>query len=489
MRHKQHVIHIRLRRGTHQELRVTCARRGETIQSFVEMAVRRALQEPDGGWSTGAETPPRRLRESPSTTVYEPMTEGDRSTLRGADRSMGGAIDEVPYTDTAGMGDQAADVLASLAQQDWTFANADTREGAHALHPYPAKFIPQIPRTLVNALHPRDGSVTLDPFCGSGTTLLESILQGIPAIGVDVNPLAVLVARVKTTPLSEPLDAAIAAIVQAVSLRYADVGETSLPDIPRLDHWFKPEISQVVSMLLEEIEAAGLEEGPTDALRVALSRILVRVSNQESDVRYAAIEKPVGPEQVVGLFEAAAMHISHLLTRTLGSPLFPELRPAEATVIHADARGLHENLPPWRVGLIVCSPPYPNAYEYWLYHKYRMYWLGMDPIAAREDEIGARAHYSKANGLTAQDFANDMERCFRGFAALLPSGRYACFVIGNSRIRGTYVDNGELLTQVAQDHGFTLRARFPRRIPRTKTAFNPSIGSIRRESLLLFQRT
>lgn len=392
------------------------------------------------------------------------------------------------YLDTEGLTHDEAKILKALSKVDWTFADADTREHAHGLHPYPAKFIPQIPRKLIHALHPRDGSATLDPFCGSGTTLLESILMGIPAIGVDVNPLAVLLSRVKTTPLNEPLEHAIAIIVQQAYLRLNDTKPVTVPDIPRLDHWFKPEIAEAVAILVQEIEKAEVDDASQDALRVALSGILVRVSNQESDVRYAAIDKPVAPQDVIALFEQNALEVSRRLTSVFQVPLFPELRPAQATVLQADTRTLHTNLPPWRVGLIVTSPPYPNAYEYWLYHKYRMYWLGMDPIAARRDEIGARAHYSKKNGLTAEDFANDMRQSFRAFSALLPSGRYVCFLIGNSRIRGTYVDNAPLLTRVAQEHDFRLCARFPRQIPSTRKAFNPALGSIKSEMLLIFRR-
>ena len=262
----------------------------------------------------------------------------------------------------------------------------------------------------------------------------------------------------------------------------------NIPDIPRLDHWFKPEISRVVAILAQEIEKAKVNTPLQDALDVSLSCILVRVSNQESDVRYAAIDKSVTPKGVIDAFKKNALEVSRKLTRTFGSTSFPNSRSTETTVIHADTRKLHNNLPPWQVGLIVTSPPYPNAYEYWLYHKYRMYWLGLDPITAKKSEIGARPYYSQKNGLTAEDFANDMKQCFQTFSALLPSKRYACLLMGNSRIRGTYVDNAMLLTCVAEEHGFRLRASFPRQIPSTRKSFNPVHGSIRRETLLIFQR-
>ena len=392
------------------------------------------------------------------------------------------------YIDMEGLTSKEAEVLQNLAKVDWTFAEANTQEYTHSLHPYPAKFIPQIPRKLIHSLHPKDGSATLDPFCGSGTTLLESILQGIPAIGVDANPLAVLITRVKTTQLESYFDEAVSCIVARAYSRLEDDSSINIPDIPRLDHWFKPEISRVVAILAQEIKEAEVDKSLHNALDVSLSCILVRVSNQESNVRYAAVDKSVTPKGVIDAFEKNALEVSRKLTRTFDVASFPNFRPAEATVIHADTRKLHNDLPPWRIGLIVTSPPYPNAYEYWLYHKYRMYWLGMDPITAKKSEIGSRPYYSQKNGLTAEDFAHDMRQCFQAFSALLLSKRYACLLMGNSRIRGTYVDNAKLLTCVAEEHGFRLRASFPRQIPSTRKSFNPVHGSIKRETLLIFQR-
>ena len=88
-------------------------------------------------------------------------------------------------------------VRAKLDSVAWDFTDADSRAGAHSMHPYPAKFIPQIPRALIELFHPGDDSAVLDPFCGSGTTLVEAASYGLQGIGVDLNPLATLVARVK----------------------------------------------------------------------------------------------------------------------------------------------------------------------------------------------------------------------------------------------------------------------------------------------------
>ena len=89
-------------------------------------------------------------------------------------------------------GDEAA--LARLAAVEWDFASARTGYLTHNLHPYPAKFIPQIPNALIQELS-SIGETVADVFCGSGTTLLEALLLKRSAIGIDANPLAARIGR------------------------------------------------------------------------------------------------------------------------------------------------------------------------------------------------------------------------------------------------------------------------------------------------------
>ena len=143
---------------------------------------------------------------------------------------------------------------------------------------------------------------------------------------------------------------------------------------------------------------------------------------------------------------------------------------------------------PYKFGLIITSPPYPNAYEYWLYHKYRMYWLGEDPLTVRNAEIGARPNYFRRNPETPEDFRKQMSRCFGLFRKVTLPSALVCMVIGRSVIRGQVIDNSELLRQAAHENGFQHIASTERQIPASKKAFNPTHGSINSETLLVFLR-
>lgn len=147
-------------------------------------------------------------------------------------------------------------IIAAVFGIDWNFTTADTGDFTHGFHPYPAKFIPQISRTLID-LFTMPGDTVADIFCGSGTTLVEAVRAGRDAIGIDANPLATLIARVKGRPLNERERAAVVDCARhAANLIggfYQDAAHTAalqldlfdarpmVPPIRDLDFWFPPQ--------------------------------------------------------------------------------------------------------------------------------------------------------------------------------------------------------------------------------------------------------
>jgi site-specific DNA-methyltransferase (cytosine-N4-specific) len=222
-----------------------------------------------------------------------------------------------------------------------------------------------------------------------------------------------------------------------------------------------------------------------DALKVAFSSFVVRVSNQESDTRYAAVEKRLSAEDIWPIFMRAVQIVDAAVLQpfAVALKLVPKIRLLTQNILATRPEDIGEP-----VGLVITSPPYPNAYEYWLYHKYRMYWLGMDPIAVRQLEIGARPHYFKKNPKTAADFLEDMTRSFALFREVMVKGAYVCLLIGRSIISGKVVNNAEIVREAALVNGFKSCGQVERAIPSNRKAFNPSHGTISVETLLVFQR-
>lgn len=365
-------------------------------------------------------------------------------------------------------------IQSKLDSIDWSFRDSEMSAGINSLHPYPARFIAEIPRALIRLFYPGDQGAVLDPFCGSGTTLVESAFARIPSCGIELNPLAALIAKVRTTPL----DASIVALGERIA-EEARRSHPRIPDIPRLNHWFKPEVQSALAGLVSAIGTVR-EQEDRDALRVALSRIVVRVSNQESDTRYAAVEKRVDESTVYRLFLDSVAYVDEAIRKAYGwvpRPMAPR------TIVNADVLSISPTDLPAQCSLAITSPPYPNAYEYWLYHKYRMYWLGMDPIYVRAREIGARPHYFKKNHQTEVDFERQMDSVFSLMGRVMSPGSLACFLVGDSIIHGRLIDNAKLLRRSAKRSGFERIAGTTREIAASRKSFNLAHARIREEKI------
>ncbi|MCL2216103.1 MAG: site-specific DNA-methyltransferase [Defluviitaleaceae bacterium] len=363
-----------------------------------------------------------------------------------------------------------------LNKIDWNFSDAP-QESPSKLHPYPARFIECIPRTLIQVLGVPKDSVIFDPFCGSGTTLFEAQCLGYDSIGVDLNPIACLLSKVKTRNL--PFSFVQAYLMVHTKAVSAYRRNQCVPVIPNLDHWFKKDVQIAISTIISEI-ATQEDEDTKEALQLALSSIIVRVSNQDSDTRYASVEKCITAEDVYNHFlNACEKMIQNKPEISTG---------ATATIINKDILSITKSDIGTNIGLVITSPPYPNAYEYWLYHKYRMWWLGFDPIKVRSSEIGARPHYQKKNGQTEVDFSLQMNKLFTLFDTCVLKGGHICIVIGRSIIKGRVIDNAGIISNLANEHGYSKVANIERNISATRKSFNPRYGKINSENILVFRK-
>ena len=389
-----------------------------------------------------------------------------------------------------------ATAIDRLEAIEWNFAEAKTRYLTHGLHPYPAKFIPQIPNALIQELS-SVGETIADIFCGSGTTLLEALQLKRHAVGIDANPLAALISEAKTTPLTDDdfhdlgtHRATCESVLPSAEALTGDLfnqgeGFTSAhwrphPDVS--DFWFLP---HVVEELAELRSLIDLVQSPAarKLCIVTFSSIIVSVSKQDSDTRYVRRDKDIGPGSTIRRYLGqldAAITASREMTDLVEDRF-------SCDVLHADI--LKAPAVP-QFDLVVTSPPYPNAYSYHLYHRTRLIWLGFDPESFKKIEIGSHRKYSSKsqNRATPETFRAEFKQVFHWLRTYLRDGRHACFVIGDSTINGSRIDNASLLANAASDTGFREVKRIHRTIAPTRKSFNPRIGKIKGEQILIFRR-
>ena len=384
--------------------------------------------------------------------------------------------------------------LIRLQSLDWDFTDAKTTYLTHGLHPYPAKFIPQIPNALIQELS-SVGDTVLDCFCGSGTTLVEALLLKRNAVGIDANPLACLVSQAKTSRLDDDALGELNRMAGVLARFLADLIPDQLPlfkppdelrniEVPndeKISFWFEPFVIEELAIIRHLCRNLESTLAKNWAL-ATFSSIIVSVSKQDSDTRYVRREKNLVPGSTLARFQAA-------LRRSIQRAAeFREVTDPshKCRVINANVLDFKERL---HADLVVCSPPYPNAYSYHLYHMTRMLWLGMDYQIFKKDEIGSHRKYSSRgkNRATVETFKNELAVILGRLQSGLKTGGYACVVIGDSTIDGRTIRNDSLLIDAAAKSGFSLEANIDRKIQRTRKAFNPKIGKIKTEHIVILR--
>lgn len=381
-------------------------------------------------------------------------------------------------------------VTARLAEIDWAFTSEQTGFLTHDLHPYPAKYIPQIPYHLVRHLsHP--GDQVLDPFGGSGTTALEALRLGRRCVCIDANPIGLLVGRAKTCRLTATESRELRELrrfIQSMAGTTIDHGALlqelafCIPSIPNRSKWFSDIACAELALIRSRIQTLESTHSQ-DISSLALSKIILRASHQDSETRYTSKPRDISPGEVLSMFARALGQVIQDIEQTAAN-----IRYGKADFLHADFRTLSENeIGDDAVDLVVTSPPYGNAMDYHLYHRFRMFWLGYDPKELAKVEVGSHLrHQRERNGFAA--YQEEMRTCMTQMHRVLRPGAYAAIVIGDSVYEGVSYHGGEMIESLGSDVGFSAITTFQRSIHTTRRSFTKAGRRATTESIVLLRK-
>ena len=377
----------------------------------------------------------------------------------------------------------------------WSFiekTRKDTGYLTHSYHRYPAKFIPQLVHRLLKQ-YTQEGDLVVDPFGGCGTTLIEAKVTGRPSIGVDINPVAVLITNAKKTPIHPiKLSKAYSELqseLQFNELQYefpfSEKRAYDIPDNERIDYWFLPQEKKKIAYLLTIIE--GIEDDDLkNFFLCGLSNILKNSSiwAQKSNKPTRDLNKR--PEDPFRLF---TRQINQMILRN--STFFHILqssgyRNIQCDIHLADARELP--IESDSVSLILTSPPYVTAYEYADLHQLTALWFRYtkDIPMFRRQFIGT-LHRAQDNVLlnsaiaqsiisnlkdkdpklsrSVASYFSNMNEVFDDMKRILKKGGHACIVIGNTHLQSVPILNAEVFVEQLKNIGLELETIIKREIP------------------------
>jgi hypothetical protein len=355
----------------------------------------------------------------------------------------------------------------------------------HGFHSYPARMHPDTARTLVEGLS-RRGDTVLDPFCGSGTILVEAQrLERIP-LGSDLNPIAVELASLKTARLGavfmRSLESAASEVAEHARERQLGKLGPTVPYGPEDRELYASHVLLELDGLRSGIDALG-DPGMQRALRIVLSAILTKVSIKAGDATQRRAPKRLARGYTIRLFTQKA---HDLAVRALEARAKTPRGAHKAQVELADARDLRF-VEPRSVSLIVSSPPYPGVYDYFDHHRLRLRWLRLDGRALSRNEIGAR-RAAKRGPTSVGEWERDFTRCLEEFRRVLRRDAKAVLLVADSSLSGRALRVEEWMPRLAARAKLSVVARASQRRPHFHEGSARAFGSSpRREHLIVLQ--
>jgi len=397
--------------------------------------------------------------------------------------------------------------------------------GRHPIHPFPARMAPGI---ALDALGDGERKLTvLDPMAGSGTVLAVACANGHTAHGVDIDPLAVLLAGVWTRPVdacrvkdkaAEILDRARGRFqALPVSEAYPELADEETREFIR--YWFDGYARRQLASLATAIGRVR-NTATREVLWCGFSRLIITKSSGASRAMDLSHSRPHrafenAPIKPFNKFLSAVETVVSNCPQPDGESL-----PVAATVQLGDARKLtHADC---SIDLVLTSPPYLNAIDYMRCSKFSLVWMGYNVSSLRQirgESVGTEAGLAEATetdwvqklirqldlspNLSSRDqsllahYIWDMNKSLSEVSRVLRTGCRAVYVVGDSTIRGTFVRNSSIVVAVAKRNGLIKKSRQSRDLPENRRYMPPpkSKGAgesmdarMRKEVVLVFEK-
>jgi len=347
-------------------------------------------------------------------------------------------------------------------------------QGIHGIHPYPARIHPSWVRGILGLVGP-DARV-LDPFCGSGTTLVEAALSGRHCAGSDLNAIGLRIARLRTTRRGQGF---LERYSRGATRAHEDAAhrrDTPFGILAKGEKRYPP---HVLTQLINLRAAVEVERDPAvrEALVLTMSPLLTK---------FAARKGRPAPEVNRRAVRDHFLRRAELTVRSwadYADALHPDLPDPQLEL--ADARKM-----PWSshtADVVITSPPYPGVYDYVAEQERRQRWIGGDEAwmgNARNQEIGSR-------GGSPRNWTEGMYDVLKEVTRVTAPGAWIFLVVGDGAVGGRALRSDQVLRQLL--HGRDLNLKRIAMVSQERPHFHgPSSSAFadrpRREHLILLER-
>lgn len=372
----------------------------------------------------------------------------------------------------------------------WDYSGERTKCYTHGLHTYPAMFIPQVARRLLQN-YSKNGDTICDIFCGSGTALVESRVLGRNAYGIDLNPLAVFLAKVKTTEINPSiLNREYFRLIDRIEeIKNADIKK---PRFFNLDFWFK----EKVVIQLARIKKAICSIEPDDVKNFFLAAFseTARLSSNTKSGEFKLVKisddklENYNPNVITIFRKRAESNIVRMgeFYKNVDKNTWCKVKCGDS----CKENGIKEN----SIDCIVTSPPYGDSrttVAYGQFSRLSTQWIDIldnpDSASMIDNELlGGKSakelkHGLKSKYLTAVlgeistkdekrarevlSFFIDLEKCLRQAYKILKMNKYFCVVIGNRLVKQIRIPTDFIIAELCENIGFVCEDIFIRNIP------------------------
>ena len=383
----------------------------------------------------------------------------------------------------------------------------------HSIHKYPGKLILQIPRFFLNNdIFSSPNNLVVDPFCGTGTVLLESIMHERNSLGIEINPVSALISKVKTTPLD------ILELKFSSNQLFSEISKKTLcptPEFHNIDYWFSKKNKQTLAIIYSAIKNVKFNQDIEDFFLVCFSSIIRKSSKADPHISQPVISKKM--RSIKNSINVKKLFENEVYNNMKKMSNFISLKSdnVSAQIIQGDSKVIKMKK---KIELIITSPPYINAQEYLRSTKLEYYWLGFgkssDLCNLKKHTLGLEgfvgsyldipdigileidrcinkiSKLSKNKAYLIAKYYTDFRKILKQLNPQMITQGFMILIIGNNTISGKKIMSNKFLSKIAQDEGYVLRTTLVDEIKKynENPLRNSSSNTIKEEYVLILQK-